>query len=59
MFAFLKLVFAMGEQTAAENPRKAHERPATADRAFVTPGAADHLTIKAKDRIPERKATCV
>ena len=47
----------MSEQTAAEHPSKAHERPAVADRAFVTPAATDYLTIKAEDCIPEGKAT--
>jgi hypothetical protein len=59
--AFLGLVplLSMKEQTAAEDPSKVHERPAIADRTFVTPAVADHLTIEAEDRIPERKATFV
>jgi hypothetical protein len=59
VFAFLRLVFTMREQTAAKNPGKAHERATITDRAFVTTAAADHLTIKAENRIQERKATCV
>jgi glutathione S-transferase len=54
---FLRLVFPMREQTTAEDPCQAEERPTTADRAFVTLAVADHLAIKAKDRIPELKAT--
>ncbi|HET6180609.1 MAG TPA: hypothetical protein VFE61_27065 [Candidatus Sulfotelmatobacter sp.] len=49
----------MREQTAAEHPGKAHERPALADRAFVTLAVADDLAIKAEDCIPEGKAAFV
>jgi hypothetical protein len=59
VFACLRLVFTMREQTAAKNPGKAHERATITERAFVTTAAADHLTIKADNRIQERKATCV
>jgi hypothetical protein len=59
VFAFLKQLFAMREQTATENPSKAHERATIADRAFVSRAVADYLTIKAENRIPERKAACV
>ncbi|PYX20409.1 MAG: hypothetical protein DMG82_22395 [Acidobacteria bacterium] len=59
MFAFLRLVFTVREQTAGKNPGKAHERPTITDRAFVATAAADHLTIKAENRIQEGKATCV
>lgn len=59
VFAVSGLVFPMCEQTGTEDPSKAHERPTIADRAFVTPAIADHLAIKAKDGIPEWKATWV
>jgi hypothetical protein len=49
----------MREQTASENPSKAHERPTIADGAFVSRAVADHFTIKAENRIPKRKAACV
>jgi hypothetical protein len=45
----------MREQTAAQHPSKAHERPAFAGGAFVTSAVADDLAIKAEDRGPERE----
>jgi hypothetical protein len=59
VFLFLSLLFPMSEQASAEHPSKAHERPAVADRAFVTPAVADYLTIKTEDCIREGKATFV
>ena len=59
VFAFFGLLVPMNEQTATEDPGKAYERPAIADRAFVAPAVADHFAIKAEDGIPERKATFV
>jgi len=55
----LRSAFSMSEQAAAEDPSQADERPTLADRAFVTLGVADHLTIKAEDRVQEGKATFV
>src|SRR5262245_8102016 len=54
--AFFGLVFAMSEQTAAEDQSKAHERPTAADRALITSAVADQVTIKAEERIPEGQA---
>jgi hypothetical protein len=49
----------MSEQSATEDPSKAHKRPTIADWAFVTSAVADQLTIKAEERIPKRQATFV
>jgi hypothetical protein len=57
VFAFLRLLLPMSERTSAKHPSKAHERPAVADGAFVTPDVADYLTVKAEDGIPQGKAT--
>lgn len=58
-FTFLILVCPMREQTAAQHPSEAHERPAFARKTFVTPAVADDLAIKAEDCAPERESVFV
>jgi hypothetical protein len=55
LFTILRLLCPMSEQTASQDPSKAHEGPAFAREAFVTSAAADDLAIKAEDCIPERE----
>jgi hypothetical protein len=58
-FTFRKLLCPMSEQTASQDPSKAHERPALARTAFVTSAAADDLAIEAEDCVPEREDVLV
>jgi len=54
LLTVLRLVLAMSEQIAPEDPGEAHERPTIANRAFVSPAVADNFAIKTEHSIPER-----
>jgi hypothetical protein len=53
-FTFLKPLYSMREQTAAQHPSQADKRLAFASGALVAPVVADCLAIKAEDCAPER-----